>query len=364
MYRNKEVYVVFSLLKPKQQSLLGIDVSSSSIKIIQLSTEGDGRYCVEGYGMRTLPEKAVEGALLKDINVVADTIRTVTAMFHLTSKQAAISVPDSLAISKVIQISEGLTENDIEELVVIEADKYIPYPIDEINIDFSVIGPSAKSSALEDVLIVASRAEIVNSRVEALRLAGIETKIVDVDSYVVERVAQLFKSSLPAGIENKVVAIIDIGGKYSHLYVLQNMKVIYSRDEEFGGNQLVDSIVGHYNMSSSEAVEALNQQTLPEEFTTQILQPFYETLYIQVKRALQFFFSTSRYSAVDHIVLVGGIAKQAGIAQLLEENLHISTSIGNPLASMSFAPTVDKESVLRESPTLMVACGLALRHIE
>lgn len=351
-------------MKPKQQSLLGIDISSSSIKILQLSTKGDGRYCVEGYGMLTLPDKAIEGSLLKDISVVSDSIRTVVSMSHLTSKQAAISVPDSLAISKIIQISEGLSENDIEELVVIEADKYIPYPIDEVNIDFSVIGPSAKNSALEDVLIVASRAEIVNARVEALRLAGIETKIVDVDSFVVERVAQLFKSGLPAGGENKVIAIIDIGGKYSHLYVLQNMKVIYSRDEEFGGNQLVDAIVQHYDMTPDAAVDALNQKTLPEGALELVLQPFYENLYVQVKRALQFFFSTSRFSFVDHVVLMGGIAKQEGIAQLLEENLNVPTSIGNPLVSMSFAPTVDKESVLRESPTLMIACGLALRHIE
>lgn len=355
---------MFSLMKPKQQSLLGIDISPSSIKILQLSTKGDDNYCVEGYGMLVLPDKAIEGALIKDINVVADTIRTITSMTHLTSKQAAISVPDSLAISKIIQISEGLNENDIEELVLIEADKYIPYPIDEINIDFSVIGPSAKNSALQDVLIVASRAEIVNTRVEALRLAGIETKIVDVDSYVVERAAQLFKPSLPAGGDNKVIAILDVGAKYSHLFVLQNMKVIYSRDEEFGGNQLVDAIVQRYNMTPSAAVEALNQELISQDIVTHVLQPFYENLYIQVKRALQFFFSTSRYSFVDHVVLVGGIAKQAGIAQLLEDNLHISTSIGNPLASMSFAPTVNKEVILRESPTLMVACGLALRHIE
>ncbi len=355
---------MFSLLKSKQQSLLGIDISSSSIKIIQLLTDGNDKYCVEGYGKLMLPDKAIEGGIVKDISAVADTIRQIMSMARLTCKQAAIAVPDALAISKIIQINEGLSESDIEELVIIEADKYIPYPIDEINLDFSVLGPSSKNSAMQDVLIVASRAEIVNARVEALRLAGLETKIVDVESYVVERAAQLLKSSLPAGGENKVIAIIDVGAKYSHLFVLQNMKVIYSRDEEFGGSQLIDAIVQQYDMTASAAAEFLEQESLPEDFATSVLAPFYDKFYLQVKRTLQFFFSTSQYSFVDHIVLVGGVAKLPGIAQLLQEHLNVTTSIGNPLETMSFASTANRETILRESPSVMVACGLALRHIE
>lgn len=355
---------MFSLMKPKQQSLLGVDISSSSIKLLQLSSHGDGNYCVEGYGKLSLSEKVIDGALVKDINVVADTIKKIISIGHLNCKQAAVAVPDSSTISKMIQIAEGLSENDIEELVVIEADKYIPYPIDEINIDFSVIGPSPKNSALQDVLIVAARAELVNTRLEALRLAGLETKIVDVESYVVERAAQLFKSTLPASGENKVIAIIDIGAKYSHLFVLQNMKVIYTRDEEFGGNQLIEEIVREYGMTSSAALDALEQKSLPEDYVERILTPFYDNLYIQVRRALQFFFSTSSHNHVDHIVLVGGIAKLPEIAPSLQEQLKITTSIGDPLGSMVFDPAVDKELILSESPSLMIACGLALRNVE
>lgn len=355
---------MFSLMKPKQQSILGIDISTSSVKIIQLSTHGDARLCIEGFGMLPLPDKAIEGAIVKDIDAVADLIKKMLSMARVTAKQAVVAVPDASTISKVFQITEGLSDDDIEELVLIEADKYIPYPIDEINIDFSVLGVSSKNAALQDVLIIASRAEIVNGRLEALRQAGLDVKVVDVESYAIERAAQLLKSTLPAHGENKVIAIIDVGAKYSHLYVLQNMKIIYTRDEEFGENQLIDAIAQHYSMTPAAAKDAFDQKTLPAEFNLTILQPFYDKFFLQVKRTLQFFYSTSHHSVIDHIVLIGGIAKEPDIAQLLQEHLKVPTSIGNPLADMDFAKTVDQEAIRLEASSLMVACGLALRQIE
>lgn len=355
---------MFSLIKPKQQSILGVDISATSIKMIQLSSNREGQHCVEGFGSLPLPDKATDGAIVKDVNVLADAIKKIISMAHLTSSQAAVAVPDASTISRVIQISEGLSDSDIEELVAIEADKYIPYPIDEINIDFSVLGPSSKNAALQDLLIIATRTEIVNGRAEALRQAGLDVKVVDVESYVIERAAQLLKSTLPAQGHHKVIAIMDVGAKYSHLYVLQNMKVIYTRDEEFGGSQLIDAIVQHYDMTPAAAIDALAHQTLPAEFYTTILQTFYDKFFLQVKRALQFFFSTSHYSSIDQIVLTGGIANRPDIAQLLQDHIKVPTSIGNPLAEMRFATTVDREAILREAPSLMVACGLALRQIE
>lgn len=351
-------------MKPKQQSVLGIDISSSSIKILQLSSSSDHTYCVEGYGALALPANAMEGAIVKDISAVADTIQQVVSSSRLTSKLAVLAVPDASAISKIIQISEGLTESDIEEMVIIEADRYIPYPIDEINLDFSVIGPSAKNSAMQDVLIVASRSEIVSNRVEAVKLAGLEPKIVDIESYAIERAAQLLTAQMPAQGENKVIAIIDIGAIYAHLFVLQNMKIIYSREEEFGGHQLIEAYVQEYGVTPAEAMKAITTEIVPIDFETRVLASFNEKLFMQVKRTLQFFFSTSQYSFVDHIVLVGGVARQPGLAAELREHIGIPTTIGNPLASMKFAKSVDVEKIMHDSPSLLLACGLALRKVD
>ncbi len=354
---------MLNLFKSKHRSILGIDISSTSVKILEVSADNN-EYRVEGYGAAVLPENAMEGNAIKDIDAVATSIKKLVSTARFSCKHVACAVPDSSAISKVIQINSGLSEQEIEELVVSEADKYIPYPIDEINIDFNVIGPSLKNSAMLDVLIVASRAENVSSRVEVITRAGLEPKIVDVESYAVERAAQLLTSDLPAGGEKKNIAIIDIGAIYTHLFVLHGMRIIFSREEEFGGKQLIDSVVQRYNMQRGEALLGIEQGTLPSDYAEEILQPFNELILLQVKRALQFFFSTSHHTFVDHIVLAGGVAKQPGIAQLLQEHINIPTSIANPFSGMSMAKTVNLEAITQDFPTLMVACGLALRHIE
>jgi len=354
---------VLNLFKSRHRSLLGIDISSTSVKILEISLNGD-QYRVEHYCSTALPENSMEGNAIKDIDAVANCMRKILNAAHVSCKQAVCAVPDSAAISKIIQVNDGLSSQEIEEMVVSEADKYIPYPIDEINIDFSVHGPSAKNSAMIDVLIVASRAENVTNRVEVMTRAGLEPVIVDVESYAVERAAMLLKPELPAGGEKKNIAIIDIGAIYTHIFVLHGMKIIFSREEEFGSKQLIDAVIQRYGIKREDALVGIEQGTLPPDYADDVLQPFNETILLQVKRALQFFFSTSHHTYVDHIVLAGGVAKQHGIAQLLQEQINIPTSVANPFAHMELAKTVNRETIMQDSPMLLVACGLALRRIE
>ena len=351
---------MLKLFKPKHRSILGIDISSTSVKILEISSVGD-QYCVEGYGSMLLPENAMEGGLIKDIAGVAASIKKLLINSHLHCKQVALAVPDSSAISKTIQVNDGLTDEEIEEMVVMEADKHFPYPIDEINLDFEVLGPSLKNSAMQDVLIVASRAENVSNRIEAVTLAGLEATVVDVESYAVERAAQLLAAELPAAGVNKIIAIIDIGAVYTHFFVLHGLKTIFSREEEFGGKQLIDAIRQRYGMTIEEVTRAMAQERLPEDYDLEVLQPFKELILLQVKRALQFFFSTSHHTYVDYILLAGGVAKEPGIAQLLQDHINIPTGIANPFIHMSLAKTVSREQLTDESPGLLVACGLALR---
>ena len=351
---------MLKLFKSKPRSLLGIDISSTSVKILEILA-ADDQYFVQGYGSIELPENSMEGGLIKDVDAIASSIRQLISSAHLTTKQAALAVPDSTAISKVIQLNEGLSEEEIEELVAMEADKYIPYPIDEINLDFRVLGPSLKNSAMVDVLIVASRADNVSNRVEAISRAGLEAKIVDVESYAVERAAQLLAPVLPAGGVNKIVAIIDVGAVYTHFFILHGMKIIFSREEEFGGRHLIDAIMQRYSLKASEAIKMLEQASLPEDYESEILQPFREAILLQIKRALQFFFSTSHYTFVDYLLLAGGVAKLPNIAQLVQEHINIPTSIANPFTNMNLAKRVSREQIDMDSPGLLVACGLALR---
>jgi type IV pilus assembly protein PilM len=354
---------VLELFKPKKHSILGIDISSSSVKVLEISGSGD-QLCVEGYGREYLPANAVDENVIKDIEAVANCIKKLCFRAKLSSKHVALAVPDSAVISKIVQINDGLSDQEMEELVIIEADKYIPYPIDEINLDFEILGHSAKNSAMLDVLIVASRAENVNSRIEAVTLAGLDAKIVDVESYAVERAAQQLAKDLPSDGHDKIVAIIDIGAKFSNLFVLHGMKLIFSREEKFGGMQLIDSIVEHYNMTPEQALETRAKGTFPADYESEVLAPFKEMLLLQIKRTLQFFYSTSQHGFVDHILLAGGLAGHSGLDALIQEQLGVPTTVANPLSRMSFNKMINLESINNEAPSLMVACGLALRNME
>ncbi|KTD64885.1 pilus assembly protein PilM [Legionella spiritensis] len=353
---------MLKLFKPKNRSVIGIDISSSSVKALEISTN-DNTYCIEGYGYENLPANALDGNTIKDIDAVASCIKRVLVNAHLHGKSVVLAVPDSSVISKVVQINEGLSDSEIEELIVIEADKYIPYPIDEINIDFEVLGHSPKNSAMLDVLIVASRAENVSSRVEAVSRAGLEAKIVDVESFAVERAAQLLAKDLPAQGQDKIVAVIDIGSSFTDLFVLHGMKIIFTREEEFGGKQLIEAIARQYSVSFDEAAAMKAAGRMPEDYEDAVLQPYIEMILLQIKRTLQFFFSTSHHGFVDHIILAGGVAMLPNLADLVQEKTGIPTSVANPFDKMEIAPQLDRGRMLNEGPSLMIACGLALRTI-
>lgn len=354
---------MLKLFNRKEKSVLGIDISSTSVKIIEVSGDFENPIIL-GYGIESFPENTVEGNAIKDVDLIAVSVKRLIARHRFQSKQAALAVPDSAVISKTVQMNDGLTDQEMEELVVIEADKYIPYPIDEINLDFQILGPSAKGNSMLDVLIVASRSENVSARVEAITQAGLEAKVVDVESYAVERAVQVLKKELPAEGADKIVAIIDIGALYTHLFVLHGMKLVFNREEEFGSRILIESIMQRYGLNFEQAMESCTMNKLPEDAAELVIKPFMDMILLQIKRTLQFFYSTSHHSFVDHIILAGGVARLPRLAESIQEQLGITTTIANPFAHMQISEAIDSEKLFRDAPSLMVACGLSLRNIE
>lgn len=349
--------------KPKHRSVLGIDISSGSIKVIELSGR-NGVHCVEGYGCTALPPDAVDGHEIKDVGAVADCIRQLLSKERMSSKFASIALPDSAVISKVLQVSDGLDQQEIEEFILMEADKHIPYPIDEINMDFELVGRSAKNPSMNDVLLVASRSENVNSRVEAATKAGLTVKSVDVESFAIERTISLLTKELPADKQDTVVAVIDINEEFANLFVLSDMKLVYTREDEFGTKQLINDIINQYGVSMDEASQIRSGKTRPDDYEEKIVNPFVETLIVYVKRSLQFFFSTSHHAAIDYIFLAGGVSSISNLAMRVQEGTDIPTKIANPVQDMILSNTVNSSNLVVDAPSLLIACGLALRKIE
>ncbi len=352
-----------ALFRRSQVPMLGIDISSTSVKLLELSRSG-GRYRVESYAVEPLPPNSVMEKNITDAQLVGEAIARAVKKSGTRTRLGACAVAGSAVITKVISMPANLSEEELEGQIQIEADQYIPYALDEISLDFSILGPSPNDPGRIDVLLAASRSDNVDVRVAALEVAGIEAKIVDVEAFALENaVALLAAQGGPVG-EAHVLAIMDVGATASTLSVLEDSKIIYTREQLFGGRQLTDEIQRRYGLSYEEAGLAKRQGGLPDNYEPEVLRPFMESMAQEVNRALQFFYSSSQVGTVDHVVLAGGCASISGIDVLVQSKVDTPTTIANPFANMTAAPRVRAEALGNDAPALMIACGLALRSFD
>ncbi len=350
------------IFRRKTNALIGLDISSTAVKLLELSQAGN-RYRVESYGVAPLPQEAVAEKNIVDVEAVGKVIGRVAKRAGTKTKNAAVAVAGSAVITKIISMSAGMSDDDIETQIELEADQHIPYPREEVNLDFEVVGEPHRDDTV-DILLTASRRENVDVRVSALEVAGLNAKIVDVEAYAMESAMSLVTHQLPNNAEDKTIAIIDVGSTMTTLNVIHDLRMIYTREHVFGGKQLTEEIQRRYGLSYEEAGLAKKQGGLPDNYVPEVLEPFKDAMAQQVSRALQFFFSSSQYNSVDHILLVGGCASIPGVDELIELKVGISTSTANPFSNMALASRIKPHNISLDAPSLMVACGLALRRFD
>jgi type IV pilus assembly protein PilM len=341
---------------------LGLDISSTTVKLLELSYTG-GRYRVESYAVSSLPLDAVIEKSVNDVEGVTNAVRTVVAQSRTKLKNVAAAVAGSSVITKMIDMPDGLSEDDMETQLTLEADQYIPYPLEEVAIDFEVQGPSPGADGQVEVLLAACRRETIESRVEAIEAAELVPKIMDVEAYAMERAFFLLQNQLDLD-DDGTVAVVDIGATMTTLSVLTGGQTIYTREQLFGGKQLTDEIMRRYGLPLEEAGLAKKQGGLPDDYEPEVLEPFKEAVVQQVARSLQFFFSSSQYNDVDQIILAGGVASMEGLDELVQDKLGTPTAVANPFAHMSISSRVNAVALSSDAPAMMIACGLALRSFE
>jgi type IV pilus assembly protein PilM len=354
---GKNLFGLFG--KRKSSIVLGLDISSAAVKLLELSYSGD-RYRVESYGATSLPHDAVAEKGVYDVAGVSRAIRTVVEQSRTKIKNAAAAVAGSSVITKLIDMPEGLSEDDMEMQLTLEADQYIPYPLEEVAIDFEIQGASPERDNQVEVLLAACRRETIDSRVEAIESSGLIPKIVDIEAYAMERAFSVLRGPLDLN-EGSTVAIVDIGATMTTLSVLSDGLTIYTREQVFGGKQLTDEIMRRYGLPLEEAGLAKKRGGLPDDYEPEVLEPFKEAMVQQIARSLQFFFSSSQYNDVSHIVLAGGVASMRGLSTLVQDKLGTPTSVANPFAQMSISPRVNAVALENDASAMMIACGLALR---
>lgn len=352
----------FSFLGNQAKSVLGIDITSSTVKLLELSKSGN-RFKVESYLVRPLAPNTVVEKNINDVTALGEVIRKVASQAKVKSKDAAVAVAGSAVITKVIEMPADLSEEGLESQLAVEADQYIPYPLDEVALDFELIGPSETNADQIDVLLAACRRENVDLRAEALELGGLTAKIVDVEVFAIERAFELIAEQLE-DMGEQVVAIADIGATMMTLSVLVDGKTLYTREQLFGGKQVTEEIQRRYGLSLEEAGQAKKQGGLPEDYESEILEPFKEALIQQVSRSLQFFFSSSQYNYVDQLVLAGGVAAMEGLRDDIEEKLGLPTVVANPFANMLVGNKVNAVALAMDAPAMLIAAGLAMRSFD
>ena len=354
---------MFGLPGKKSSAVLGVDISSSSVKLLELSKHGD-RYRVESYAVEPLPADAVVEKNITNVEAVGEVLKRVVSKSRTSLKKVAVAVSGSAVITKVIQMDSGMNEFEMEDQIALEADQYIPYPLDEVAIDFEVQGPSETSPEQVDVLLAACRKENVDVREDVMEIAGLNTKVVDVEAYSLERAYALIEPQLESQGEELVVAVVDIGATMTTLSVLAEGQTVYTREQIFGGKQLTEEIQRRYGLSVEEAGLAKKQGGLPDDYEDEVLMPFREAVVQQVARALQFFFGASQYNVVDYVVLAGGTSSIQGLTEMVEEKTGTPTLVANPFANMSVASRVNASALGNDAPSLMIACGLAMRSFD
>ena len=352
-----------SLLKQKKPAMLGLDISSTTVKLLELSMS-NGHYKVESMAIEPLPDDAVSEKNIQDPEAVGECIQKAVKKSGTKVKNAAVAVAGSAVITKIITMPANLNDSQLESQIQMEADQYIPYPLEEINLDFEVIGPTRDNPETVDVLLAASRSENIEMRTSALELGGLKPKIVDVEAYAIENASSLIAAQIEEGEDNRIIAIIDIGATMTSLNVIEDSNLIYTREQSFGGKQLTEEIMRRYGLSYEEAGRLKKSGGLPDNYIPEVLEPFKETIAQQVGRFLQFFYTSGQHSSVSLIALAGGCAAIPGIDELIESQLETRTVIANPFANMSLSPKVNPQSLSNDAPSLMIACGLAMRSFD
>jgi len=352
------------LLTAKSRPLLGLDITTSSVKLIELSMSG-GQYRVESYAAEATPPNSINEKAIVDASAVGEAIKRAVKRSGARAKDAAVAISGDAAITKVIQMPRALSENELEGQVEMQADQYIPFPMEEVSFDFEIIGPSEKDPDMLDVLLVATRTENVEQRLAACAAAGLTARIVDVEAFALENACRLLTHQMPDGGLSRVIAVVDFGASSTTFSVLRDLKVIYTRDFAFGGQQLTEEIMRTYGLSMEEAGRAKKEGGLPGNYETEVLSPFIDDMCQQVSRSLQFFLASGAgREQPEQILICGGCANIPGAAEMIQSRVGIEAQRGDPLGQMKVSQKAKAQAVKKDATALLTACGLALRSFD
>ncbi len=342
--------------------MLGLDISSSSVKLVELSRGKAGNLVLDRCAIEPLERGWITDGNVEKFDEVAEAVRRLVKKSGTRTRQVAMALPASAVITKKIILPGGLTESELEIQVESEANQYIPFSLDEVSLDFCVVGPSATSSGDVEVLIAASRKEKVQDRQGLAEAAGLKPIVVDVESYASRLATVRLIENLPNKGVDIIVALFEVGTLTTSMQVIKNDEVLYERDQAFGGAQLTQLIVRQYGFSPEEAESKKCSGDLPEDYESGVLKPFVESMAQEIGRALQFFFTSTPHHKVDYVMLAGGSSALAGLTESVTRHTTFASMRVDPFEGMTIGENVREKKMRREAASYLTSCGLALRR--
>ncbi len=350
------------LFGKKKEPIIGLDIGTTGVRLLQLSKHASG-YRIDHFAMEPLGEGVVVDSSVRDADAVSNAISRIIRASGTSAKSCAIAVSGSAVFTKIISLPSNLAETDIESQVQVEANQYVPYPLDEVSLDFEVLGPSPRNADFVDILLAASKSENVENRQDAIDSADLQAKVVDIEAFAIANAFELIRKR--DGVNrSEAVAFFDIGYDLSTLLVIKNGHVIYTRDHPFGGHQLLEENQRRYDMTLKQAGFFERNEDAPDDFEEEVLEPFQLNIVHQISRSLQFYASSSEYSNIGTIYLSGGVAVMKSLAQMVQQELGMTTRIADPITGMDIVENVSVMTLKRNANNLMIATGLALRGFD
>lgn len=351
-----------SLFKRQEPALLGLDISSSSVKLVELSRDSSGKLVLDRCAIEPLERGWIIDGNVEKFDEVAEALRRVIKKSGTRTKLVAMALPASAVITKKIILPGGLSEAELEIQVESEANQYIPFSLDEVSLDFCVLGPSAMSVGDVEILIAASRKEKVQDRQGLAEAAGLKLVVIDVESYASRLATSRLIEGFVDGGRDTLVAVFEVGALTTSMQVIKNEEVLYERDQAFGGAQLTQLIVRQYGFSPEEAEVKKRNGELPEDYNTSVLKPFVDTLAQEISRALQFFFTSTPHNNIDYVMLAGGSSALSGLTEAVTLQTSFACLMVDPFEGMVIGSNVKDKKMRREAASYLTSCGLAMRR--
>ncbi|MEX8498503.1 MAG: pilus assembly protein PilM [Leptothrix ochracea] len=352
------------LLRRRHPPLIGLDVSTSSVKLVELSMTPAGEYAVERFASEPLGKGWITDGQIEKFDEVAEAVRRVVTKSGTKTKFVAMAMPQSAVITKKIVLPGGLTDDELEIQVESEANQYIPFSLDEVCLDFCVIGPSSEAVGDVDVMIAAARKDRVEDRQGLAESSSLKPVVLDIESNASRMAMSRVIENLPNKGLDSLVALFEIGTETTGFKVLRNEEILYDREQAFGGSQLTQMISRQYSWSFEEAEQKKITGDVADGYEQDVLVPFMEIMAQEIGRALQYFYTSTPHHRVHYVMLAGGTATLPGLTDQVRESTGVESKIVNPFDGMAVGSAVRESKMRREAPSYLTACGLALRRFK